>query len=124
MAADRSYFENPGLLARLLAALTAACLLSPTRPGLTRPLLTPVFGSKLMLPSRISFLTSSRVIADWTRSISSGSIQTLFKPPPRRSAASLLWLLRLIQSPLRSQTSLRHPRHPRLVQLAPQLEFQ
>src|SRR5881396_3822910 len=33
MAADRSYFENPGLLTRLLAALTAACLLSPTRPG-------------------------------------------------------------------------------------------
>src|SRR5213596_337599 len=33
MSAARSYFENPSLLARLLAALTAACPLSPTRPS-------------------------------------------------------------------------------------------
>src|SRR5207247_11305609 len=101
----------------------AAALRRPDR-AVTRPLLAPVFGRKVMLPSRMSLLTSSRVIADWTRSISSASIQTLFKPPPRRSAASLLWLLTLIQNPLRSQTALRHPRHPRLVGLPPQLELQ
>src|SRR2546430_2148658 len=33
MAADRSYFENPGLLARLLAALTAPRPLTPARPS-------------------------------------------------------------------------------------------
>src|SRR5438128_7298267 len=46
-------------------------------------------------------LISSRVIADWTRSFSSGSIQTLFNPPPSKLAASLFWLFRLIEnSPL------------------------
>ena len=48
------------------------------RPDFARclPLLIPVFGRRLILPSRMRLLISSRVIADWTRSFSSGSIQT------------------------------------------------
>src|SRR5207302_8494208 len=55
-------------------------------------------------------LISSRVIADWTRSFSSGSIQTLFSPPPRRLAASLFWFFRLIQN---SPLPCRYPRPQR-----------
>src|SRR5690242_21910921 len=82
------------------------------RPDLARclPRLTPVFGRRLILPSRIRFLISSRVIADWTRSFSSGSIQTRFSPPPRRLAASLLWLFRLIRNSPLSCSYLRHRR--------------
>src|SRR2546422_956531 len=79
------------------------------RPDFARclPLLIPVFGRRLILPSRMRVLISSRVIADWTRSFSSGSIQTRFKPPPIRLAASLFWLFRLIQN---SPRSCRDPR--------------
>src|SRR5207237_7110778 len=70
--------------------------------ALCLPLLIPVFGRRLILPSRMRLLISSRVIADWTRSFSSGSIQTRFNPPPRRLAASLFWLFRLIQNSPRS----------------------
>src|ERR1700746_2913548 len=83
------------------------------RPDLARclPRLTPVFGRRLILPSRMRVLISSRVMADWTRSLSSGSIQTRFSPPPRRLAASLRWLFRLIQNSPRSCPYPR-PRRP------------
>src|SRR5712692_5233919 len=55
-------------------------------------------------------LISSRVIADWTRSFSSGSIQTLFNPPPSKLAASLFWFFRLIRNPPLSCRDLRLPR--------------
>src|SRR5438132_14032849 len=52
-------------------------------------------------------LISSRVIADWTLSFASGSIQTRFTPPPNRLAGSLFWFFRLIQN---SPRSCRDPR--------------
>lgn len=63
---------------------------------LFRPLLIPTSGSFLMLPSRMSRLISSRVIADETRSVSSGSTQTLVFPTLSKSAAKRFWLTRLI----------------------------
>src|SRR6266851_2623838 len=59
-----------------------------------------------MLPLSISDLTSWRVIADSTLVVSSGSIQILLSPEPRRLAASRRWLFRL--------TCLLPPRESRL----------
>src|SRR5436305_454678 len=58
-------------------------------------------------------LTTARGLPDLTRSFSSGSIQTLFNPPPSKLAASLFWLFRLIEN---SPLPCRYPRlqRPRL----------
>src|SRR6266852_6153410 len=64
-----------------------------------------------MLPLSISDLTSWRVIADSTLVVSSGSIQILLSPEPRRLAASRRWLFRL--------TSLLSPHQLRLSRAPP-----
>src|SRR5207245_8150177 len=60
-----------------------------------RPLRNPFFLSIRILQLSINDLASRRVIADSTLVVSSGSIQILLLPEPRRLAASRFWLLRL-----------------------------
>src|SRR5208337_2094205 len=96
-------------LMRITHLLLLLCALPLVLPGplcrpassswcLTRflPLLMPTTGTFLMLPSRINFLISSRVMADDTRSVSSGSTHTLVIPTLSKSAARRFWLTTLI----------------------------
>lgn len=54
----------------------------------------PFFGFALIRPDAMAVRMSARVMHSSTSSRRSGSIQTLFSPHFRMSAAILLWLLR------------------------------
>ncbi len=84
--ADPSLLPGPFLFPDAFCA--AACLILPLE--------VPFLALALMVPEFIAVRMSARVMHSATSSMLLGSIQTLFSPHLRISAAILFWLLRLV----------------------------